>query len=66
MDELHSALAAALSAAMKADPNASVLDVTRRFLADNNVAEDGSKKGTTTNSLASELPFTLPEENPFS
>lgn len=65
MDVLHEALAKALTEKMKTDPSASVFDVVRRFLADNNVAEDGMKKGPV-KSLASELPFTLPEENPFS
>ena len=64
MDALHRALAEALLAKMIEDPSASIFDVARRFLADNNVAEDGLKKGPV-KSLASQLPFTLPEENPF-
>jgi hypothetical protein len=64
MDVLHEALAKALTESMKAEPSAAVYDVVRRFLADNNVAEDGLKKGPA-KSLAAELPFVLPEENPF-
>lgn len=64
MGELHRSLAKALASKMIEDPSAAVFDVVRRFLADNNITEDGTQPGSAVEPLTAALPFVDRDRHP--